>query len=455
MEDNWTQREASSPFAVVLLAAGKGTRMNSSLPKVMHSLGGQPMVSHILRTVETLSPDRIVVVIGSEMEDVAAAVAPHVTVVQTEQLGTGHAVIQARSALNDFKGDIVVLFADTPLITADTILALLSARANENSTSVAVLGFRLEDPTGYGRLFCDVNGKLEKIIEDQDATESEREITLCNSGAMVFESGVLFGLLDNIGNDNAKGEYYLTDVVAHVRANGGKCSVLEADVRELQGINSRSDLAQAEAIMQTRLRERALAGGVTLLDPSTTWMCVDTRLGRDVVVGPNVFFGPGVVIGDAVEIRAFCHLEGVCVAAGATIGPFARLRRGARVGEGARIGNFVEIKSADVEPGAKVNHLAYIGDARVGKDANIGAGTITCNYDGFSKHHTDIGSGAFIGSNAALVAPVSIGDRAIVGAGSVVTEDVEDDALVVARADQKTLRGGAPRWRKRHSTDQS
>ena len=243
--------------------------------------------------------------------------------------------------------------------------------------------------------------------------------------------------------------------MAHVRANGGKCSVLEADVRELQGINSRSDLAQAEAIMQTRLRERALAGGVTLLDPSTTWMCVDTRLGRDVVVGPNVFFGPGVVIGDAVEIRAFCHLEGVCVAAGATIGPFARLRRGARVGEGARIGNFVEIKSADVEPGAKVNHLAYIGDARVGKDANIGAGTITCNYDGFSKHHTDIGSGAFIGSNAALVAPVSIGDRAIVGAGSVVTEDVEDDALVVARADQKSLPGGAPRWRKRHSTDQS
>ena len=348
MEDNRTQREAPSPFAVVLLAAGKGTRMNSSLPKVMHSLGGQPMVSHILQTVETLSPDRIVVVIGPEMEDVAVAVAPHVTVVQTEQLGTGHAVIQARFALNDFKGDIVVLFADTPLITADTILALLSARANENSTSVAVLGFRLEDPTGYGRLFCDVNGKLEKIIEEQDATESERKITLCNSGAMVFESGVLFGLLDNIGNDNAKGEYYLTDVVAHMRANGGKCSVLEADVRELQGINSRSDLAQAEAIMQTRLRERALAGGVTLLDPSTTWMCVDTRLGRDVVVGPNVFFGPDVVIGDAVEIRAFCHLEGVCVAAGATIGPFARLRPGARVGEGARIGNFVEIKSADV-----------------------------------------------------------------------------------------------------------
>ena len=455
MTDQQTHGRALVPFAVILLAAGKGTRMNSDLPKAMHPIAGQPMIRHVLGTVEALSPARIVVVIGPEMEKVAETVAPHTIVVQTERLGTGHAVIQARSALSDFKGDIVVLCADTPLITADTITELLSARANTALSSVAVLGFRLKDPTGYGRLRCGADGGLEEIIEDEDATEGERQINLCNSGIMSFDGSSLFDLLDKIENNNSKGEYYLTDIVSYARASGKRCTVFEADADELHGVNSRFDLARAEKMMQKRLRLRALVNGVTLRDPSTTWMCIDTRIGRDVTIEPNVFFGPGVDIGDGVEIRAFSHLEGVRIKAGARIGPFARLRPGTVIGEGARVGNFVEIKSADVGAGAKINHLTYIGDARVGEGANIGAGTITCNYDGFSKHHTDVGAGAFIGSNTALVAPVSVGDRAIVGAGSVITEDVEDDALGVTRAAQKIVKGGATRWRNRRSPDRT
>ena len=451
MTDKKVHRPPAGPFAVILLAAGKGTRMKSDFPKVMHPIAGQPMICHVLRTIETLSPARIVVVLGPEMEPVANLVAPHKTVIQSERLGTGHAVLQARSALSDFRGDILVLCADAPLIMADTVRELLFARFDGDSCSVAVLGFELENPAGYGRLRRGADGSLEEIVEDLEATESEHQIKLCNSGVMAFDGGALFQLLDKVGKNNSKGEYYLTDVISCARSNGKNCIVVEATADELHGINNRSDLGRAEFIMQQRLRSRALSNGVTLQDPSTTWMSVDTRIGQDVTIEPHVFFGPGVIIGDRVLIRAFSHFEGVQIDSGAVVGPFARLRPGAVIGEGARVGNFVEIKSASVEAGVKINHLSYIGDSRVGEDANIGAGTITCNYDGFVKHQTNIGAGAFIGSNTALVAPVSIGDRAVVGAGSVVTEDVEDDALVVGRADQKTLKGAAKRWRSRRS----
>ena len=429
--------------------------MKSGLPKVMHPIAGQPMIGHVLGTIEALSPARIVVVLGPEMEQVAKLVTPHQTVIQSERLGTAHAVLQARSVLSDFKGDIVVLCADAPLIMADTVTKLLFARSEADSCSIAVLGFKLENPMGYGRLRCAADGSLEEIVEDSEATESERQIKLCNSGVMAFDGGALFELLDNVGKNNSKGEYYLTDVISCARANGKSCIVLEAPADELHGINSRSDLGRAELIMQERLRSRAFSSGVTLQDPASTWMCADTRFGHDVTIEPNVFMGPGVIIGDRVLIRAFSHLEGVQIEAGAVIGPFARLRPGAVIGEGAKVGNFVEIKSATLEAGVKINHLSYIADSHVGEGANVGAGTITCNYDGFIKHHTDIGAGAFIGSNTALVAPVSIGDRAIVGAGSVVTEDVEDDALAVGRADQKTIKGAAKRWRSRRSEDKS
>ena len=451
MTNQSIQIRRKSPLAVVLLAAGKGTRMQSDRPKAMHRLGGQPMIRQLLGSVETLSPDRIVVVIGPDMDDVADTVAPYVSVVQTERLGTGHAVLQARSVLKDFRGDVLVLFADTPLIMADTISGLINARIQGEGFNIAVLGFCLENPIGYGRLITDETGDLLGIIEEQDATEEQRGIKLCNSGAMVFEGNILFDLLEKISKDNAKGEYYLTDVISCARDEGKRCAVFEGSEEELHGVNSRADLARAESILQTRLRLRALSNGVTLQDPSTTWMSVDTRFGKDVTVGPNVFLGPGVDIGDRVEIRAFSHLEGVVVKADAMIGPFARLRPNAVVGERVRIGNFVEVKESEIESGAKINHLAYIGDARVGEGANIGAGTITCNYDGLSKHRTDIGANAFIGSNSALVAPVSIGDRAMVGAGSTITDDIEADALAVTRADQKTVKGGSARWRKRHS----
>jgi bifunctional UDP-N-acetylglucosamine pyrophosphorylase / glucosamine-1-phosphate N-acetyltransferase len=439
--------KTSPALAVVVLAAGKGTRMRSTLPKVLHPLAGLPLVGHVLATAEALAPERRLVVVGAGADAVAEAVAPWPSVVQEPQAGTGHALMQAGDALSGFTGDVLVLYGDTPLLEAETLSALLEARRKAGAAA-AVLGFRPADPGLYGRLVCDADGTLERIVEAREADAETLALTLCNSGVMAIDGAALPGLLARLDNANAKGEYYLTDIVAIAAADGRASVMVEASEESLLGINSRADLAVAEAEIQTRLRARALAGGATLVDPASTFFSHDTVLAQDVSVGPNVVFGPGVRIGEGTEILPFCHLEGVEVAAGARIGPFARLRPGTRLGEGARIGNFVETKAAEIAAGAKVNHLSYVGDASVGAGANIGAGTITCNYDGFAKHRTEIGAGAFIGSNTALVAPVSIGDGAMVGAGSTVTKDVEPDALAVARGAQRDIPDGAGRFRR-------
>jgi bifunctional UDP-N-acetylglucosamine pyrophosphorylase/glucosamine-1-phosphate N-acetyltransferase len=441
--------------AIVVLAAGLGTRMKSGVPKVMHPLAGRPMIAHLMATLETLAPERLVVVVGAEMEAVAKAVAPWPTVVQEQRLGTGHAVMAARDALDGFDGDVLVVYGDTPLISAETLDRLRVARRAQAQPVVVVLGFRPQDPGAYGRLIVGPIGTLDAIVEAKDARPDQLAVTLCNSGVMAIDGARLPGLLDRLGNDNAKGEYYLTDIVHIARADGLSCGVVEGDEAEFIGINSRADLAKAEAIVQERLRTRAMAEGATLTDPSTVFFSHDTRLGRDVTVGPNVVFARGVSVGDNVEILSFCHLEGVSIEAGARIGPFARIRPGARIGPDAHVGNFVEIKNATVETGAKVNHLTYIGDARVGAKANVGAGTITCNYDGFFKDHTDIGAGAFIGSNTALVAPVKIGDGAIIGAGSVVARDVPADAMALTRGPHTVKDEWARAFRRRRAAEKA
>ena len=435
--------------AAIVLAAGKGTRMKSRFPKVLHPLAGRPMIAHLLASVEALAPERVVVVLAPDMDSVAAAVAPARTVVQREQLGTAHAVLAARDALAGFGGDVLILFGDSPLIATDTLRAMIAARRAEPEPTAVVLGMRPDDPGAYGRLIVGRDGALERIVESRDAAPEESAVRLCNGGVMAIDGARLFDLLDRVGCNNAKNEYYLTDIVSLTRADGLRCTVVEANSDELLGVNSRADLAAAEALVQRRLRRAAMDSGVTLIDPESVTLSFDTEFGRDVVVDPHVVFGPGVRVGDDARIRSFSHLEGATVGDGAAVGPFARLRPGAEIGEGARVGNFVEVKKAAIEAGAKVNHLSYIGDARVGAGANVGAGTITCNYDGFDKWHTDIGAGASIGSNTALVAPVTVGDGAIVGAGSVITKNVAADALAVARAKQESLAGGAIRHRAR------
>ena len=441
--------------AIVVLAAGLGTRMKSGLPKVMHPLAGRPMIAHLMATLGALEPERLVVVVGAEMEAVAKAVAPWPTVIQEQRLGTGHAVMAARDALDGFDGDVLVVYGDTPLISAETLERLRMARRSQAQPAVVVLGFRPHDPGAYGRLIVGPIGTLDAIVEAKDARPDQLAVTLCNSGVMAIDGARLPGLLDRLGNDNAKGEYYLTDIVQIARADGLSCGVVEGDEAEFIGINSRADLAKAEALVQDRLRARAMAEGATLIDPATVFFSHDTRLGRDVTVGPSVVIAPGVSVGDGVEIRPFCHLEGVSIEAGALIGPFARHRPGARIGPHAHVGNFVEIKNASVEAGAKVNHLTYIGDARVGAKANVGAGTITCNYDGFFKDHTDIGAGAFIGSNTALVAPVKIGDGAIIGAGSVVARDVPADAMALTRGPHTVKDDWARAFRRRRAAEKA
>ncbi|MGZ8997072.1 MAG: bifunctional UDP-N-acetylglucosamine diphosphorylase/glucosamine-1-phosphate N-acetyltransferase GlmU, partial [Rhodospirillales bacterium] len=374
--------------------------MKSQQAKVLHPLAGRPMLRHILETLERLSPERIVVVIGEDMAGVGDLVAPHPTVVQKDRLGTAHAVVAASDALAGLDGDVLIAYADTPLIGAETFARVLAARQAPPHPAIVVLGFRPGDPGAYGRLVTDDEGGVEAIVEAKDATAEQLGIGLCNSGMMAIDAARLTGLLARVGNDNAKREYYLTDLVHLARGDGLPCAVVEGDVRELIGINSRADLAAAERVVQDRLRARAMAEGATLIDPETVFFSWDTRLGRDVVVAPFVTFAPGVSVGDNVDIRSFCHLEGATVAPGAQIGPYARLRPGAKIAEDAHIGNFVEVKNTTVETGAKVNHLTYVGDARVGAKANVGAGTITCNYDGFTKSLTDIGAGAFIGSNS-------------------------------------------------------
>ncbi|MBB5220246.1 bifunctional UDP-N-acetylglucosamine pyrophosphorylase/glucosamine-1-phosphate N-acetyltransferase [Amaricoccus macauensis] len=434
------------PVAVIVLAAGQGTRMNSELPKVLHPLASAPLLAHALAAARGLDPERTILVTGHGGEAVAAAarhIDPDIRIVrQEEQLGTAHAVRQAEPELAGFDGDVIVLYADTPLVRPETLQAMLDARAT--GAAVVVLGFEAADPGGYGRLVTR-DGALEAIVEAKEATPDELAIRFCNSGLMAADAATLVSLLAEVGNDNAKGEFYLTDIVALARARGLAAAAIACPEAETLGVNSRADLAAAEAAFQSRARAEALENGTTLTDPSTVWFALDTHVGRDVTIGQNVVFGPEVTVESGVTIHAFCHLEGCHVSHGAKIGPFARLRPGAEIAEDVHIGNFVEIKNAIVEEGAKANHLTYIGDARIGAGANIGAGTITCNYDGVFKHQTDIGARAFIGSNSALVAPVRIGAGALVAAGSVITQDVPADALAVARGKQETRPGLAKR----------
>lgn len=433
-----------TPLLNVVLAAGKGTRMKSATPKVLHEIAGRSMLAHVLALASKMRGQSLAVVIGPGMDDVRAetqTLAPGAHVhVQTNQLGTADAVLAARETISAHKGDVLVLYGDTPLLEEATLVrlrALLDAGA-----AVAVLGFEAADPTGYGRLLIDQSGTLVAIREERDATAEERRVRLCNSGVMAFRVDDLAQLLGQIGNANAKGEYYLTDAVEICRARGLKAAVAVCPESEVLGINARDQLAAAEAIWQRRARARLMAEGVTMIAPDTVWLSFDTAIGRDVVIEPNVFFAPGVVVEDGATIRANCHIEGARVGKGAIVGPFARLRPGAKLGQDVHIGNFVEVKNTLVEDGAKANHLAYLGDGRVGPKANIGAGTIFCNYDGFFKHKTDVGAGAFIGSNSALVAPVKIGDGAYVGSGSVITKDVAPNALALERAAQEER----PEW---------
>jgi len=440
-------RTAPPTTIAVILAAGLGTRMASGRPKVLHPVAGRPMIGHVLDSLAAAGVARVAAVIGPDMPAVAAAVAPHPTAVQADRLGTAHAVLAAKDEIAAAAADdLLILFGDTPLITPETIARMLAARRAEAAPGIVVLGFEPADPGPYGRLVLDAGGNLQSIVEAKDASEAQRALRLCNSGVMVMDGARALDWLPRIGNANAKGEYYLTDIVAIARADGARAAVVMGDADEVMGVNSRAELAVAEAVAQTRLRARAMAGGATLLDPTTVYLSWDTKLGRDVTVGPNVFFGPGVTIGDNVEIRAFCHIEGAAVASNTVIGPFARLRPGADLAEGVHIGNFVEIKASQLAAGVKVNHLSYVGDSTVGARANIGAGTITCNYDGHVKSRTVIGEDAFIGSNTALVAPVTVGAGAITGAGSAIAKNVAPGALALTRADQREIAGWADRF---------
>ncbi len=433
----------------IILAAGKGIRMRSALPKVLHRLAGQSLLGHVLKAAQSAGASHTAVVVGPGQDQVGAEaqrIVPGCEVfVQSEQRGTADAVLAALPAIQRHRGDVVVVFADTPFLQSQTIGALRTKLAS--GCHVAVVGFEARDPTGYGRLLTDAAGQLTAIREHSEATPDERQATLCNGGVMGFRSATLPDLLGAVRPDPAKGEFYLTEIIALARGRGLSTGYIGGSEDDVLGINSREQLAAAEQLWQQRRRLEAMQGGATLIAPDTVWFSVDTVVGRDVLIEPNVFFGPGVTIGDRVEIRANCHIEGAIVAAGARIGPFARLRPGASLGPDVHVGNFVEVKNASLESGAKANHLAYIGDGRVGANANIGAGTIFCNYDGFRKHHTDVGAGAFIGSNASLVAPVRIGDGAFVGSGSVITRDVPADALALERSSQEERPGWAAKFR--------
>ena len=420
---------SNNDLAIVVLAAGKGTRMRSAIPKVMHHIGGRPMIVHLLETCATLSPDHTLVVIGPNDEIVHNAVKPTNVAIQPEQRGTADAVLAARKSLEGVTGTILILFGADPLIAPDTLRRMVELR--EMGTPVVLLGFRADDPAQYGRILLDKNGNVDSIIEHWEATDAERAVNLCNGGAMAIDSNILWSLIEKIGNDNSKGEYYLTELVSLARENSLECKVVEATAVELVGIDTRADLALAECELQRQLRVAALDLGVTLVDPDTVWFSYDTKLAPDSVVEPNVVFGLGVSVAPGAIIRSFSHIEQASIGNGATVGPFARIRPGTVIQEHAHVGNFVEIKNSEVGSGTKVNHLSYVGDARLGSNTNVGAGTITANYDGFRKSHTTVGAGASIGSNSVLVAPVNIGDGAVIGAGSVVRDDVPEDALFV------------------------
>lgn len=437
------------PLLAVILAAGKGTRMKSDLPKVMHPVAGLSMLGHVIALAKAAGSDRIAVVVGPGMDKVRAeaeALAPGCAVfVQENQLGTADAVLAARPAIETHRGDVIVLYADTPLIEAPTVerlRGLLDAGA-----AVGVLGFEARDPTGYGRLVTDGSGALVAIREHKDASEAERAIRLCNSGVMAFRVEGLAGILGRIGNGNAKGEYYLTDAVEIARNDGLKAAVVACPEDEVLGVNSRDQLAAAEAIWQRRARLKAMQDGATMIAPETVFLSFDTVIGRDVLIEPNVFFSRKVTVEDGVHIMANCHFEGAVIRRGVRIGPFARLRPGADLGPDVHVGNFVEVKNTVMAAGSKANHLAYLGDGSVGEKANIGAGTIFCNYDGFTKSRTEIGPGAFVGSNTSLVAPVKVGEGSYIGSGSVITKDVPAGALALERSEQDTREGWAAKFR--------
>ncbi len=434
-------------LAIVVLAAGKGTRMKSDKHKVLHAIAGRAMIDHLLASAAQLAPARQVVVAGHGRDQLEAALGARAEIaVQDPQEGTAHAVLQARDALADFTGDVLVLYADVPFVSADTMRAMIERLHASDAPAVVVLGFEPADTLQYGRIIAD-NGRIAKMVEHKDASEAERAAQLCNSGLMAARGADLFALLARVGNDNAQAEYYLPDVVNIALADGRPCAVVTtADPDEVAGINSRAELAEAEGRWQARRRIRAMDEGATLIAPGTVWFAWDTQVGRDVTIEPNVFFGPGVSVADGATIRANCHLEGARVGPNCEVGPFARLRPGAVLEEKAKVGNFVEVKKAVLGKGAKANHLSYIGDAEVGAGANIGAGTITCNFDGYFKYKTVIGERAFIGSNSSLIAPVRIGADAIVGAGSAVSRDVADGELRLVRAEQLIKPGWADRF---------
>ena len=438
-------------FAVVILAAGQGTRMRSDTHKVLHPIASRPLLLHLLDRVDALGADKRVVVVGKGRDQVEKAIAGRDVgiALQAEQKGTGHAVQQAADALAGYEGPVLILYGDTPFVEADTLRRMLDRLNGDDGPGVVVLASCPPDPLKYGRIILGEGDRIEKMVEYKDATEEERAVPLCNSGMMAVRARDLFRWLGEVGNDNAAGEYYLPDVVNIAAAEGREAVVIEGDPYETAGVNSRAELAHLELEWQRRRREQVLDEGATLIDPESVWFAYDTKLGRDVMVEPHVVFGPGVQVADGATIHAFSHIEGAIIGLKASIGPFARIRPGTRLGERTKVGNFVELKNAEVGEGAKVNHLSYVGDASIGAAANIGAGSITCNYDGFGKYRTEIGAGAFIGSNTALVAPVRVGDGAVVGAGSVITEDVEPDSLAVERTEQKGIAGWAKRFRER------
>jgi bifunctional UDP-N-acetylglucosamine pyrophosphorylase/glucosamine-1-phosphate N-acetyltransferase len=440
--------------AGIILAAGQGKRMKSARAKVMHAVAGLPIVGHVIIAMKAAGVERIVVVThkgGDEVRTFAEKMGAQ-SVVQDPQLGTGHAAACAASALDGFSGTVLISYGDMPLMTAETFNKSFAAQAK---TDMAMIGFRPADPAAYGRMILDETGLLDRIVEFKDADERERAVTLCNAGILAADAKNFFRWASKLENNNAQKEYYLTDVPMLAKAEGVMCAVVEADPGEMMGVNSRAELAAAEAAMQARLRAKALANAVGMTAPETVFLSFDTVLESDCLIEPYVVFAPGVTVHSGAHIRAFSHLEGADVGAGAIVGPYARLRPGALIEENVHIGNFVEVKNTRIEKGAKANHLTYLGDARVGPGANVGCGTITCNYDGFGKYHTDIGAGAFIGSDTALVAPVKIGDGAITGAGSVITRDVAPGALALTRAEQKEIPGWADNFRARKKAEKA
>ena len=439
----------NSDLAIIILAAGKGTRMKSSLHKVLHPLGGRTMLQHLMDTTSQLQPVCKIIVVGAGKEQVEIAIGDQADIIQQEpQLGTGHAVQVTREKLQSFKGNVLILFGDVPLLSTLTMQRMIDTRS-KTGASLVVLGFTPKETKFYGRIKLNSKNGVESIVEYKDASVEERRITLCNSGVMLLDGSIMFDLLDSLDNINTAGEYYLTDVVKIAKSKDLNCAVVETNEEEVMGVNSRSELAYAEGLFQEERRHHFMDEGVTLTDPASVFFSFDTKIGRDVNIGPNVFFGNGVEIADDVTINAYCHIEGAKIGNGSIIGPFARLRPAVELGERVKVGNFVEIKKTIIDNDAKVSHLSYIGDAKIGKNVNIGAGTITCNYDGYLKYQTDIGDGAFVGSNCALVAPVSIGAGAIIGAGSVITTIVEKNALAISRVKQRQLGGWAAKFRQK------